>query len=122
MSERASLDPSSQSFLIHLNVAKQCHYIASRRRLHVSRWIAEQRQENRENEDWNRRFASSLANDVMLLWNVFRMPCLALLEIGYASACRPGGLRDIVRSCEDKINRGEPLPLPIINAQKELHK
>ena len=38
MSERASLvDPSSQSFLIHLNVAKQCHHIASRRRLHVSR-------------------------------------------------------------------------------------
>ena len=36
MSKRASLDPSSQFFLIHLNVAKQCHHIASRRRLHVS--------------------------------------------------------------------------------------
>ena len=122
MSERASLDPSSQSFLIHLNVAKQCHLIASTRRLHVSRWIAEQKRENRENEEWNRRFSASLANDVMLLWNVFRMPCLALLQIGYASACRPGGLRDIVRSGEERIERGKPLPAPIINTQKELHK
>ena len=122
MSERASLDPSSQSFLIHLNVAKQCHLIASTRRLHVSNWIAEQKRENRENEEWNRRFSASLANDVMLLWKVFRMPCLALLQIGYASACCPGGLRDIVRSGEERIKRGKPLPAPIINPQKELHK
>jgi hypothetical protein len=67
MSDRAVLNPSVQSFLIHLNVAKQYHHIASQRWLHVSRWIAEQRQENRENQEWNRRFAVSLANDVLLL-------------------------------------------------------
>lgn len=122
MSDRAALNPQSQSFLIHLNVAKQCHLIASQRRLHVSRWIAEQRQENRDNDDWNRRFASCLAADVLLLWSVFRMPCLALLEIGYAAACRPGGVRDIARYCENLLNDGQPLPHPILVAQQQLHK
>ena len=84
--------------------------------------LQKEKQENSENEDWNRHLAVSLANVVKLLWKVFRMPCLALLQIGYASACRPGGLRDIARSCEQRIERGEPLPVPIINAQKELHR
>jgi GNAT superfamily N-acetyltransferase len=122
MSERTNLHLPSQSFLIHLNLARQCHTIATTRRMHVSRWLAELRQENRDNLDWMRRFGTSLANDVMLLWFVFRMPCLALLKTGYSSACRSGGLKDIVRSCEERVGRGEPLPIPIINAQKELHK
>ena len=39
MAEMTALNPQSQSFLIHLNVAKQCHYIASQRHLHVSRYL-----------------------------------------------------------------------------------
>lgn len=39
MSEMTALNPQSQSFLIHLNVAKQCNYIASQRHLHVSRYL-----------------------------------------------------------------------------------
>ena len=110
MSEMAALNPSSQSFLIHLNLAKQCHHIAHQRRLHVSRWIAEQRAGHREDREWNRRFGSSLANEVLLLWSVFRMPCLELLDIGYAAASRPGGVKDIVSLSRQLVDNGDPLP------------
>ena len=89
----------------------------------ASRWIAEQRQQHRGNEEWNRRFGTCLANDVLLLWNVFRMPCLQLLSIGYHSACRrPGGLKDVIRACEDLIDTDQPLPNSILMAQQEMHK
>jgi hypothetical protein len=122
LSDRAALHPQSISLINHLNVAKQCHNIACGRRLHISRWIALQRQDNRENPEWNRRFAGSLANDVLLLWQVFRMPCLQLLEIGYAASCRPRGLKDIVRSCQQLIDDGHPLPRCVLVAQEQLHK
>lgn len=122
MSDMASLNTHSQSFLIHLNVAKQCHHIAFHRRMHVSRWIAEQRQQHREDQEWNRRFGASLTNDVLLLWNVFRMPCLQLLNIGYYTATRPGGLKDIVRACEQLLENDQPLPHSILTAQQEMHK
>jgi hypothetical protein len=121
MSEMAALNPGSQALLIHLNLAKQCHHIAHQRRLHVSRWITEQRAEHREDEQWNRRFAS-LANDVLLLWGVFTMPCLELLDIGYAAASRPGGVKDIVRLCRQLAENGDPLPHPILEAQAQMHK
>ncbi|CAB4020251.1 Hypothetical predicted protein [Paramuricea clavata] len=115
MSEMAALNPGSQAFLIHLNLAKQCHHhIAHQRRLHMSRWITEQTAENREDEQWNRRFAS-LANNVLLLWGVFTMPCLELLDIGYAAASRPGGLKDIVRLCRKTCSSGTDAQLAIGN-------
>lgn len=39
MADMASINTNSQSFLIHLNVARQCHHIAFLRRCHVSRLI-----------------------------------------------------------------------------------
>jgi hypothetical protein len=122
MSEMGALNPGSQAFLIHLNLAKQCHHIAHQRRLHVSRWITEQRAEHHEDEQWNRRFVS-LANDVLLLWGVFTMPCLPChVTIGYAAASRPGGVKDIVRLCRQLADNGDPLPHPILAAQAQMHK
>ena len=80
------------------------------------------RDENRENPEWNRRFGTTLSADILLLWNVFRMPCWALLKIAYGAASRPGGLRDIVRSCEQLTDDNEPLPDSILVAQSEMHK
>jgi hypothetical protein len=122
LSDRAALHPQSISFLIHFNVAKQCHTIACARHLHVSRWIALQKQDNRENPEWNRRFTGSLANNVLLLWHVFCMPCLQLLEIGYAALCHPRGLKDIVRSCQQLVDDRQPLPRCVLVVQEQLHK
>ena len=49
------------------------------------------------------------------------MPCLALLEIGYAAACRPGGLKDIVRFCQQLTDNRQPLPWCILVVQEQLH-
>ncbi|CAB4001307.1 Hypothetical predicted protein [Paramuricea clavata] len=122
LSDRAALHPQSISFLIHLNVAKQCHTIACGRRLHISRWIALQRQDNRENPEWNRQFTGSLPNDVLLLWQVFRMPCLQLLEIGYAASYRPHRLKDIVCLCQQLVNDCQPLRQCVLIAQEQLQK
>ena len=122
MLEMAALNPNSQSFLIHLNLAKQCHYIAHQRRLHVSRWIAEQRAGHCEDQEWNRCFGTSLTNDVLLLWSVFRMSCLELLDICYATASRPGGVKDIISLCRQLVDNGDPLPHSILAAQAQMHK
>ena len=50
------------------------------------------------------------------------MPCLQLLEIGYAASCRPHGLKDIVRSCQQLVNDRQPLPRCVLVAQEQLHK
>ena len=106
----------SQSFLIHLNVARQCHHIAFHQRMHVSRWKSEQCRQHINDQEWNRRFKASLPNDVLLLWNVFRMPCLHLVNIGHYSATHPGGLKDIVHACEPLIDTDQPLPHAILTA------
>ena len=112
---------ASLTFLIHLNIAKQCHYIASSERLHVSRWLSQLRQEHGDDDAWTRT-SHSLATDVMLLWNVFRYPCLILLEIGYTSASRSGGLKDIVQACEELLEEEQPLPESIRLAQLDMFK
>ena len=119
MVDMVRLEPHTQSYLIYLNIARQCHAIASARQLRVSRWIAEQRQEHRDDQDWCTRF-SSLAKDVLLLWCVFQMPCMQLMEVGYASTSRAGDIRDIVRTCQELVGDGQPLPRNIKVAQQEM--
>ena len=112
---------ASLTFLIHLNIAKQCHYIASLEHLHVSWWLSQLTQEHGDDDVWTRRFRS-LATDVMLLWNVFRYLCLMLLEIGYTSASRSGGLKDIAQACEELLEEEQPQPESIRLAQLDMFK
>ena len=96
-------------------------YIAPLEHLHISQWLSQLRQEHGDDNVWTRRFRS-LATDVMLLWNVFRYPCLMLLEIGYTSACRSGGLKDIAQACEELLEEEQPLPESIRLAQLDMFK
>ena len=120
MVDKVGLGPHTQSYLIHLNIARQCHAIASVRQLHVLRWVAEQRQEHREDQDWCTRF-SSLAQDVLLLWRIFQMRCMQLMEVGYVTASRAGGIQDIVRNCQELVGDGQFLPRNIKVAQHKMH-
>ena len=70
--------------------------------------------------DWCTHF-NSLAQDALLLWCVFRMPCTQLMEVGYATAPRAGGIQDIVRTCQELVGDGQPLPRNIKAAQQEMH-
>ena len=80
-----------------------------------------QRQERRDDAVWQRYF-ETISHDVILLWQVFRMPCLTLLNMGYRAASRRGGFRDIVRLCEQLINEDQRLPETITTAQQRMYK
>ena len=115
-----ALGPQSQYYILH--IAKRCHHIPTLLRVHVSQWVIRQGRENRENKVWVRHFISSLSNDVLLLWNVFRMPCLALVETSYAKATRSGCVKDIVQASKDLVNAGETLPDVMRESKSELHQ